>query len=210
MRIRATVPFLCYVTGATADALSPSFRFGSRNCVVTASLQGEDPLALPAPADEDPWFRKVHSLSIEIDEVETDLVTRVVTSNDPEGIIGCLLKPANRVIRAVRNFGLVTHVREYRISEFSGDHWLDLLSVKTSVDGATWTRLREPPDDLVELLARRSLLRREHLGSFKVANFCQLGSAAFDPIANLIARCEDWDHGLELPSSSRTMARKSR
>src|SRR5437762_724930 len=115
------------------------FQFASRNCVVTGSLRGEDPIALTEPGDEDPWFRKVHSLSVGIDEAATDLVARVIASDDPERIIGCLLKPANRIIRSIRNFGLVTHVREYRADEFAGDHWLDLLSVETSADGVTWT-----------------------------------------------------------------------
>jgi len=150
------------------------------NCVITGSLRGEDPIALPEPGDEDPWFRKVHSLSVEIDEATTDLVTRVVASDDPGRIIGCLLKPANRIIRSIRNFGLVTHVREYRSSEFAGDHWPDLLSVETSADGVTWTRLGEPPGDLSELLARRSLLRREYLGRFKIANLADVQEAIED------------------------------
>lgn len=91
MQIRATIPFSCYVTSATAEALSPSFRFASRNCIVTGSLRGDDPIALTQPGDEDPWFRKVHSLSAEIDEHASDLVTRVVESKASERIIECLL-----------------------------------------------------------------------------------------------------------------------
>ena len=183
MQIRATIPFSCYVTGATAEALSPTFRFASRNCVVTGSLRGDDPIALTEPGDEDPWFRKVHSLSVEIDEQATDLVTRVVDSNDSERIIGCVLKPANRIIRSIRNFGLVTHVREYRIDEFIGGHWLDVLSVQTSTDGSTWTDLGEPPKDIAELLARMSLMRREHTGTFKIANLAEVQEAVEDNLA---------------------------
>ena len=181
MLIRATVPLPCYVTGATADALSPSFQFASRNCLVIGSLRGEDPMALTEPGDDDdPWFRRVHSLSVEIDEAMTDVVTRIVGSDDTERIIGCLLKPANRIIRSIRNFGLVTHVREFRANEFTGDHWLDLLAVETSADGVAWTRLREPTGDLLELLARRSLLRREYLGRFKIADLAEVQEAIED------------------------------
>jgi hypothetical protein len=40
------------VTGATADTLSPVFRFSSRQCVVTGLLKGEDPIALTEPGTE--------------------------------------------------------------------------------------------------------------------------------------------------------------
>jgi hypothetical protein len=180
MLIRAAIPLSCWVTGATADELSPSFRFTSRNCVVTGSLDGEDPVALPKPGSEDPWYRKVHSLSVEIDELTTDFVTRVVTSDDPERVVGLLLKPVNRIIRSIRNFGLVTHIREYRTDEFASDRGLNLLSAEVSADGVTWTRVREPPNDLAELLASRLLIHREDLGQFKVTNLAEVQEAIED------------------------------
>ncbi len=171
------------MTGATADELSPTFQFTSRNCLIAASLQGEDSIALTEPGNEQPWFRRVHNLSVEIDEATTNLVTRIVDSDDPELIIDSLLKPVNRVIRSIRHFGLVTHVREYRAADFAGDRWLDLLSVETSTDGVSWSRLREPPTDLGEFLAGRSLLRREHLGEFKIANLAEVQEAIEDNLA---------------------------
>lgn len=183
MRIRATFPFPCWVTGPTAESLSPTFRFSSRNCVVSGSFVGEEPLALPEPGDKDPWFRKVHSLSVEIDEAGTDLVTRVVAADGPEAIVGSLLKSANRIIRSLRNFGLVTHVREFRSEEVASDLGLDLLSVETSPDGTTWTRLRQPPEDLGAFLAGRTLLRREHLGEFKIKDLDEVQEAIEDDLA---------------------------
>jgi hypothetical protein len=116
-------------------------------------------------------------LSLEIDEAGTDLVTRVVASGEPERIVGSLLKPANRIIRSLRNFGLVTHVREFRPEEVASDLGLDLLSVETSPDGITWTRLRQAPLDLGAFFAGRTLLRREHLGKFNVEDVSEVQEA---------------------------------
>ena len=180
MRIRATIPFSCHVTGPTADALSPAFEFRSRGCQVSASFLGDNAIELAQPIEGPPWFRKVRALVVEIEEGEADMVTRAVTTNEAGPILAFVLKPANRVIRAIRNFGLVTHVREYRAEEFGADYWLDLLGVETSVDGVTWTRLREPPDDLVELLARQSMLRREHIGQFNATDLADIREAIED------------------------------
>ena len=183
LRIRAAVPFSCHVTGPTADALSPVFDFRSRGCQVTASFRGDDPIELTQPGDEDPWFRRVHLLGIEIDELETDIVTRVVRTNEAAPIVGGVLKLANRVIRSIRNFGLVTHVREYRAGDFTADHWLNLFGVETSTDGVTWTRLREPPKDLAELLTGQSLLRQEHVGHFHSRDLAEVREAIEDDLA---------------------------
>ncbi len=180
VRIRAIFPFPCWVTGPNADSLSPVFRFFSRGCLVTGSLLGEDPLSVTEPGDQDPWFRRVHNLSVEIDEADTDLVTRVVASNDAETIIGSLLKPANRIIRSLRNFGLVTHVREFRSNEVAGDRWLNLLAVHTSPDGATWAPVGRTPDDLGEFVLGRAMLRRESFGQFRVANLPEVQEAIED------------------------------
>jgi hypothetical protein len=63
------------------------------------------------------------------------------------------------------------HIREFKPSEVGGEQWLDLLSVETSMDGLTWTRLGQPPDDLGYLLARRSLLNREPLGELRIDRY---------------------------------------
>lgn len=120
--------------------------------------------------------------SVEIDEAGTDLVTRVVAADEPEAIVGSLLKSANRIIRSLRNFGLVTHVREFRPEEVASDLGLDLLSVETSPDGITWTRLRQPPEDLGAFLAGRTLLRREHLGEFKINDLDEVQEAIEDDL----------------------------
>ena len=179
MRIRATFPFSCWVTGPSADALSPTFHFLSRGWTITASLVGEHPLELPEPGDQAPWFRRVHNLTVEIDEAESGLVTRVVASVESGRIIG-LIKPAESIVQVIRNFDWRIIFREFKASDVYGDHWLDLLSVETSPDGATWTRVGQPPNDLGELLARRSLLRREYLGEFKIANLTEVQEAIED------------------------------
>lgn len=145
-----------------------------------ASLKGEEPIALADPKGYDPWFRRVHNLLIEVDEGQSDVVTRIVASDDAEVIIGSLLKPTNRVIKSIRNFGLVTNLRELKLSDVGTDRWLDLFSVQTSTDGTDWTRLREPPDDLAELLASRALLRQENFGQFQIAKLSEVQEAIED------------------------------
>lgn len=110
-------------------------------------------------------------------------MTRVVASNESERIIGSLLKPANRIIRSITNFGLVTHVREFKPSEVAGDVWLDLFSVETSPDGAAWTRLGQRPADLGELLARQALRRRQHFDELKIENLSEIQEAIEDDLS---------------------------
>lgn len=58
-----------------------------------------------------------------------------------------------------------------------------MLSVQTSTDGSTWTDLGQPPKDIAELLARMSLMRHEHIGTFRIANLAEVQEAVEDNLA---------------------------
>jgi hypothetical protein len=159
MKLRASIPFAAFLEGEQTADLSPSTEFRYKGATVAVSFGGDDRINLTSKPET--YFRRLRVLRIEIEEGESRLRVLAEAGNGWP-LLKFLAGASNRVLRSARNFGMVAHLEELRVSDEESDRWLRALNVEVSEDGNKWRREPGRVADEPAFGARRT--SREHVG----------------------------------------------
>jgi hypothetical protein len=177
MKVRATVPFRAYLKGQDPDSLSPSMEFTHKGMQVQLEFSADDVLQLPGELSE--YFRRLHGLRLLMTGDEK--LQQLASAENGWPLLNLIVRVANRVALAIRNFGRVAHVAPLRVSEAETDRWLRALHIETSDDGQEWKPVRAT-ESLEEMLADRLLLARENIGEMNVSEWAEVEEAVQDDL----------------------------
>jgi hypothetical protein len=180
MKVRATIPLQTYVNAERAEDLSPTTVFEFKNLQVRVELIGDEALALPGPPVS--HFRRVRSLNIELDGDQG--LKALLAADKGYELLQVIVKIANRVLLAIRNYGTVAHVQPLKVAADRTDEWLRRLNIETSEDGQNWNSVRPMPSlgslNLEDILAYKFLPTLEHIGDLDVSDWALVEEAIQD------------------------------
>src|SRR5687767_2114810 len=123
MKVSARFPFSAYIMADGPDALSPVTDFTYKRVQVRVEFDGENPLEVRG--EPPTHFRRLTGLRIEV--TGDEVLKRLVNGDNRWPLLDQLVDIANRVMVAIRNFGLVAHLEPLRVSEPEVDRWLRVL-----------------------------------------------------------------------------------
>lgn len=136
MKLRCKIPLSTYVLGPSAEDLNLESQFKHDNIFVKLKLLGEKPLT-PEKAEKDKFYIcKVHSIFLFIEEIEID-----VKESEYPRLLRFLTPIINRVLRNIRNFGAVVHIKEIYPEDQDAEHYLWRWTVEISEDGKSWQNI---------------------------------------------------------------------
>jgi len=134
MKLRYRIPLSANVSGASADALDLKCQFKHNDLIVKIGLSGEKPLSSDSFPKERRYFRKVNTVDIFIEEIEIESVKE---SEYPK-LLRLLTPITNRVLRSIRNFGILAYINEIYPRDADAEHYLRRWKVELSEDGKKW------------------------------------------------------------------------
>jgi hypothetical protein len=155
MKLRYEIPLELFITAPTEELLGLQTSFSYRGCVVHMNITGEDRELNSSISTEDRYYRVAQSLHlIMAEEPNRNILQALISPPDYPGLTNLLRKAANRCLRAIRNFGGVSLLRELTSDDDeSPEQCLRHWQVEASKDGTTWSSL-VPAATFEELLTR--------------------------------------------------------
>ena len=172
MKLRCRVPLFTYVIGASLDALNLESEFGHDDLIVKLKLSGEEPRSSVSFPKDSRYFLKITSLDFFIEKLEIEEVKKSEYPN----LLRILTPIINRVLRNIRNFGIVAHVNEIYPRDEDAEHYLGRWEVELSVDGENWKSV--VPDTLLQTLL--FFARTEKIGRLRAASWPDIEEAIQD------------------------------
>jgi len=151
MRVRCQVPLSLFVIGPSVDSLALGAEFRHKHFRVTLSLPGSVPVSDDSFPEDSRHFRSVTDLQLQIEEVKegkfklTELVGE--PTRHPE-LFRLLAQIVNRVLRSIRNFGVVAQVGEIHPQYKDAETYLEKWGVEFSEDGENWKLIYPLPDTI--------------------------------------------------------------
>ena len=141
MKLRCRVPLITYVIGGSEDALRLQTEFRHDDLTVKLKLSGDEPLTFDSVPQHSRYFRKITNFELFIEDVEMDELTK---SEYPK-LLRILTPIINRVLRNIRNFGIVAHVNEVYPVDEEAERYLGGWEVELSEDGKDWKPVVSDP-----------------------------------------------------------------
>jgi hypothetical protein len=179
MKIQATVPASFEVLAASEADLTLTTNFSLRGCnVVTTVLVGD---VAPNLGDEGGVRAEAHAIRLELTDAGAGVLDNLLEHGDREALLKLIIKAANRVIGAIRNFGTTPHLDQVR-NVFDADLDLRRLEVRIANDSTEWTDLVPAPDSLEGMLLERILFSRVQRGKFSASDWRKVEEAIQDEL----------------------------
>lgn len=146
MFLRYRIPFGAFLLGSSADSLKlPGYVFRDGGLVCDFSLETDDPLILEQADTAERHFCRANALQLVL--IQDDGTTLIEDLSQPVrhgDLVEVLSRIANRILRAIRNFGYVVYVQELRPDPSRAPLYLRDWKVETSPTGEEpWTTLAE-------------------------------------------------------------------
>lgn len=159
MRVRLKIPLRMSISNATPrlpeltfDALPLTFRVG---------FEGDEPQRTTTNDNAESFFTMIRTLTIELTEqVAGDTIRNLL--QDHRRLVDALTTTLNRVLRAIRNAGTVTHLREFSTEAQDPDDALEEWQVETSEEGNEWRRVVYRERGLEEVLMWQMMRENRH------------------------------------------------
>lgn len=115
MDLRYQVPMSLYVMGGSANEPILTGEFEFEGTTVRHDLTGELPVfEVPTLPAHDKYVKHITTLRITVRNFETLRESEVIQNNDWPSLIPLLFRLANRIIRGIRNFGIVSEISEIK------------------------------------------------------------------------------------------------
>lgn len=164
MKLIFKVPLEFSIIGHSPESLNIPISFKHKGYVVRVSFFGEDePKFLESLPDNEKYFKGITQLSFEIEADEStkegkELLNQVEDKDKHYDLLSFLTKVVNRVLRNIRNFGMVPHIHEIKVKPDKIEAFLYRWSVEISVAGKEPMPLSKMPEDRKDLIEFLALL----------------------------------------------------
>lgn len=157
MKIRWNFPLALFVNGKSKEALSLAAKFMHKSVAASFELSGETPSSIQTP-EKEVFYRTIRAISFAIDGIQT---ADIKEGEFPQ-LLKLMVSVMNRVLRSIRNTGVVAIVKEINPLESEAERLFRRWAVEVSDDGEIWSRLLKEdltkefmlmlfPDDIGEL-----------------------------------------------------------
>lgn len=164
MKLIFKVPLEFSIIGPSPESLNIPISFKHKSYVVRVSFFGEDePKFLESLPDNEKYFKGITQLSFEIEADESTkkgekLLNLVEDKDKHYDLLLFLSKVVNRVLRNIRNFGIVSDIHEIKVEPDKIESFLHRWSVEISLAGKEPMPLSKMPEDLEDLAKFMALL----------------------------------------------------
>lgn len=158
MIIRFKVPFKVYIIGPSLNSLNVKSSFKHENYIVNFSfLSKDEPIKVDGAPQIEKYSKNIDHLSFEIKADESSIKGKKLLDlfEDKEKRYDLLLfltKIVNRVLRNIRNYGMVHNIHEIKPKPNETKALLHRWDVEISKNGKEFLPIMEKPKDLTELL----------------------------------------------------------
>lgn len=149
MKLRYKYHFSSYINGPSAESLKLATCYRVDDLIIRAYFDSSEPIEIKKP-DIDPqekWFVSTKYLVIEIESIKTDpgstgnFTSLILEQNNRKKLMDLLIDNLNRVIRSIRNYGVVPHVQEIQKNLADPDMYAKYLQTEYSEDGHEYKEL---------------------------------------------------------------------
>lgn len=186
MKIRFRVAFSAYILGPSPEVLELSTTFAHPPFKVEISITGERALSSDDLPEEERHFRRATQILFELDFLPSDPRStkewnKLLNPARRLPLIRVLASIVNRVMRAIRNYGIVVHVAEIRFDEDEVDSLLHEWNVEVSHNGNKWQPVLKPKSGFWESLMAISI-RRQPVANFRAARWPDIEEAIQDDL----------------------------
>jgi hypothetical protein len=139
MKLRYVIPMTIFAYAWKDDEFVLEGTFEDGALRVAYGFVGHDnPIENANAAIPFPRLMVYSGLQIEIDDLDSSILGPLVTAKKWDALVAILAKIANRILRAVRNFGVSTNVAEIRVEPIGAESYLrQWLAVTVEGDRAT-------------------------------------------------------------------------
>lgn len=191
MKIRWNFPLMLFIHGPSADALELSDEFIQNDLTVKFSLLGEKPSPFQTAEKTDAYFRTVRAIHFKIEDIKTATIQESLYPK----ILKIMVLILNRVLRGIRNAGVVAAVNEINPPESEAEKFFRKWSVETSENGESWTLLiKEDP-----MLAIMSALFPDSCGELNSSLLSDIRETIIDNISpspeqEFVVNCIEYLH----------------
>ena len=171
MKLIFKVPLEFSIVGPSPESLNIPVSFKHKSCVVRVSFFGKDePNFLESLPSNEKYFKGITQLSFEIEADEStkkgkELLNQAEDKDKHYDLLLFLTKVVNRVLRNIRNFGIVPHIHEIGVEPDKIEAFLYRWSVEISVAGKEAMPLSKMPEDrkdMIKFIALLHVQSREH------------------------------------------------
>jgi len=182
MKLKLKIPLHLYLSGPTEQSLEVETSFEHVGVKVNLRLIGENPLILPEGPDDSKVFCHLKGAEFELEDTEpqrSKLSKVVTTEPDYVSILKFLLPIVNRVLRSIRNWGVVAFVAELNPRDDDAKKYIQRWDVQSSEDGENWQAVVKPETGLLNALLS-GFLNDERAGNLHVRNWSEIEDAIQD------------------------------
>lgn len=137
MKLRWFFPMAIYAKGPSLEALSLEGNFKHEDFSVKFRLLGEKSAPLATPEKEKIYYSQIRSICF---EVEDNKIGTFEESDYPR-LFKFLISIINRVIRSIRNFGIIATAKEINPQGSEAERYLRRWKIEVSEDGERWIPL---------------------------------------------------------------------
>lgn len=150
MKVRWHFPLALYINGPSPDALNLAGEFTHKGLAVRYELPGDEPNSIQTPDKGQVFFRTVRAISFYIDDIKP---ASVQEAEYPQ-LLRLMVSVMNRVLRSIRNAGVVSAAKEINPLETETDKLFRRWAVEISDNGENWSRIlkEDPAKDFLWML----------------------------------------------------------
>jgi len=182
MKLKLKIPLHFYLFGPTEQSLKVRASFYQDGVKVNLKLLSEDPHILSEGPDDSKVFSHLKGAEFELEDTEpqrSKLSKVVTTEPDYVSILKFLLPIVNRVLRSIRNWGVVAFVAELNPRDDDAKKYIQRWDVQSSEDGENWQAVVKPETGLLNALLS-GFLNDERAGNLHVRNWSEIEDAIQD------------------------------
>lgn len=137
-----------YARGLSLDTLNMESRFNHEGYSIKFKLQGQEPKALTIPDEGEIFYTLINSLGFEVEGFEIDISNK----SDYPRLLRFLIQIINRVIRSIRNFGIIATAKEIHPRDAEAERHLRRWNIEVSKDGEHWIPFVKEEDRWKDLI----------------------------------------------------------
>src|SRR3990172_4309857 len=183
MKLKLKIPLHFYLFGPTELSLKVRTSFNKDGVKVNLKLLSEDPHILSEGPDDSKVFCHLKGAEFELEDTEpqrSKLSKVVTTEPDYVSILKFLLPIVNRVLRSIRNWGVVAFVAELNPKDDDAKKYIQRWDVQSSEDGENWQAVVKPETGLLSVLLSSFFLNDEKAGNLHVKDWSDIEEAIQD------------------------------
>lgn len=190
MKIIFKVPLEFSIIGPSPESLNIPISFKHKSCVVRVSFFGKyEPNFLESLPSNEKYSKGITQLSFEIEADEStekgkELLNQIEDKDKHYDLLLFLTKVVNRVLRNIRNFGIVPHIHEISVEPYGTEALLYRWSVEISIAGKEPLPLSKMPEDRKDMIEFLALLqvqsRRQEFPVLHISNWPEIKEAIQD------------------------------